>query len=300
MTSIPTLPRPRQPVFLETFLIDQTEVTVDAYEAYLAESGAAQLPEQCGYEDHDRPFPDERFEWIPEVSGMDETRADHPVICVTRAEAAAFCAAGGGRLPTVAEWMRAGQEPYPAFRRFPWGDAPPPPDEIEWISANFREFYAEYLACALPLSELGTAPVGSRPRGVSPTGVFDLAGNASELLSDCADGLVETYGHDPEPLVRPARPDTPQCADAVLVGGANWRSHNVVDLEGSQTVWSMVDGEDGFSPVEGDRDVGAISTGLDAGWMWGFARQLDDTTPSDGAGNERRSWRIGFRCAYDP
>jgi sulfatase modifying factor 1 len=106
-----------------------------------------------------------------------------PVAGITHAEAAAYCAFAGGRLPTELEWERAarGGTPGPdcsaeratlrGRRRFPWGRAYHPrlanhgrpplrPDPGD----GFRF----------------AAPVGSFPDGASPFGVLDLAGNAME------------------------------------------------------------------------------------------------------------------------
>jgi formylglycine-generating enzyme required for sulfatase activity len=298
LTEARGLPRPRQPVFLETFLIDRTEVTVNAYRSFLAETGREPPPVQCGYQEREGVFEDPIV--VRETSDLVDARSDNPVVCVTREEAGQYCAARGGRLPSVAEWMRAGQEPYPAFRRFPWGDSPPPLDEIGWV-AGHPEFMDDYVAFGFYGHNLGTVPVGTRTLGISPSGALDLAGNVSELLLDCIDQLHDTYGASTAPLIRPASPPPVPCSSAVLVGGSNWRSSDFAELAGSQTIWQMTDGLDGIRALEGDEMAVGIGDSLTRERTWGIDnRPVDETVPMDGAGNLRRSWRIGFRCAYEP
>jgi formylglycine-generating enzyme required for sulfatase activity len=89
----------------------------------------------------------------------DPQLADHPVVNVTRAEAAAFCASLGGRLPTAAEWEAAA-----GATTWPWGDT----------------FDPERCNCA----EAGwgwTTPVRAHDQG---PGAQDLAGNVWEWVSD--------------------------------------------------------------------------------------------------------------------
>lgn len=89
----------------------------------------------------------------------DPQLADHPVVNVTRAEAAAFCAALGGRLPTRAEWEAAAGE-----TTWPWGDT----------------FDVARCNCA----EAGwgwTTPVTAHDQG---PGAQDLAGNVWEWVAD--------------------------------------------------------------------------------------------------------------------
>jgi formylglycine-generating enzyme required for sulfatase activity len=97
----------------------------------------------------------------------DPQLADHPVVLVTRADAAAFCAWLGGRLPTSAEWTAAAGP-----HTWPWGET----------------FDPERCNCA----EAGwgwTTPVRAHPEGASPCGAEDLAGNVWEWVSDTrADG----------------------------------------------------------------------------------------------------------------
>ncbi len=101
----------------------------------------------------------------PRLPGVDD---DHPVHGVTWADARAYCAWAGLRLLTEAEWEYAASGDAP--RRLPWGDEPPAPD---------RCCYAGH-----PRFGSSTAPVGSFPRGASPFGVEDTAGNVLEWVDD--------------------------------------------------------------------------------------------------------------------
>lgn len=89
------------------FSIDQTEVTLAAYEACVGTGACSR--EELNYE--------YACNW------GERSRADHPINCVSGAQAAAYCQWLGKRLPTDAEWTRA------AFgekgRVYPWGDSEP-------------------------------------------------------------------------------------------------------------------------------------------------------------------------------
>lgn len=101
----------------------------------------------------------------------------HPVNCVPRAEAAAYCEWVGGRLPSALEWeweALGGDE----NRRYPWGDTPPTCEHAN--VAGLRSTSGN--ECGLGLS-----PVGTLPRGASRHGVLDMQGNVSEWTSDSVD-----------------------------------------------------------------------------------------------------------------
>lgn len=92
------------------------------------------------------------------------TRSEHPVLCTNWYAAKEFCDWVGGRLPSDSEWHAEASNG--TERRFPWGDDEPTCEHAVWGRRQ----------CRLASS----APVCSRPKGLSDAGLCDMAGNASE------------------------------------------------------------------------------------------------------------------------
>ncbi len=91
-------------------------------------------------------------------------KGNFPVVLVTWEEAKAYCEWVGGRLPTQEEWERAARGVD--GRMYPWGNT------FDMRKANTRE------------SGLGgPTPVGLFIEGLSPEGLFDVAGNVWEWTS---------------------------------------------------------------------------------------------------------------------
>lgn len=131
-----------------------------------------------------------------------------PVVGVSWYEAAAYCAWFTSlghrvgwlptdavvRLLTAAEWERAARGTD--RRRYPWGDAPPDPERANYDATGLR----------------APAPVGCFPRGISPCGALDVAGNVWEWTASCSD---EDHATPLADAVADARP--------TICGGAfNW------------------------------------------------------------------------------
>lgn len=89
---------------------------------------------------------------------------DRPRETVNWFEAADFCESREARLPTEAEWEYAARGPDGLT--YPWG-------------RGFVEGNVVYEATA----SAGTAPVGSRPGGVSWVGALDMSGNVEEWVN---------------------------------------------------------------------------------------------------------------------
>jgi formylglycine-generating enzyme required for sulfatase activity len=139
---------PRHRVEVGTFDLDAHEVTVARYQACVQEK-RCKPPAKVG----------ERCNW-----GR-AGREQHPINCVSWAQARNFCLAQGGRLPTEAEWEKAARGE--SGQAYPWGEAAPAPS---------LAVYGQ--------KERGTEAVGERPAGVSPFGAQDMAGNVWEWVED--------------------------------------------------------------------------------------------------------------------
>jgi|SRR5579863_3527076 len=142
--------RPERNVRLSSFFIQKYEVMVHEYMEFVrATSHRSPLKER---DNANRPYFD---------------HPNKPVVYVSWEDAFDYCRWIGGRLPTEAEWEKAARGI--SGRKWPWGN------QAQVLFANFRgdEDHFSY-----------TAPVGSFERDLSPFGVYDLAGNAREWVSD--------------------------------------------------------------------------------------------------------------------
>jgi len=178
---------PEHQVFLKGFYIDQKEVTQEEY-ARFAKMTKRDIPRIEVFED------DQSKLLQPEFAAMS----------VSWEDAVAYCKWAGKRLPTEAEWEKAGRGE--GKRRFSWGDG--------FVSG----------AANVDGSEDGykyLAPPGSFEKGRSPYGIYDMTGNVAEWVADSYD---EGYYKN-----SPYRdPKGPENTDLKVVRGGSWREteHN--------------------------------------------------------------------------
>lgn len=104
------------------------------------------------------------------------TSEQQPATCMTFEQAQDVCRWLGARLPTAEEWEYAAKSGEGHL--YPWGDEPPTQEHARFGS----------------LQE-GPNIIQSSPRGASPFGLFDMAGNVKEWTSSRYDDtFIETRG----------------------------------------------------------------------------------------------------------
>ena len=124
--------------------------------------------------------------------------ATHPATHIDWNQATIYAMWVGGRLPTEAEWEKACRwdSQKQKARIYPWGDEAPN-DSLLNYNRNVGD----------------TTPVGRySPKGDSPYGLVDMAGNAWEWTSS----IYKPYPYDPEG----GREDPEDPSDRVLRGGS--------------------------------------------------------------------------------
>ena len=149
---------PVHEVYLDSFFMSRSPVTVREYAGFVAQGGYEQPT--LWRLDHRADF-SEPYNWAAQYQHL-----DRPVVGVSWFEAAAYCAWADGRLPTEAEWERAARGP--GSSRYPWGDHPP----LAPALASYGQKHGH------------ATPVGLYAFGKSTEGLHDLLGNVWEWVSD--------------------------------------------------------------------------------------------------------------------
>jgi formylglycine-generating enzyme required for sulfatase activity len=237
---------------LSAFCIDVTEVTVAQYR-------------QCTREERNgvkcRPAPPEARDyqtgvkqWSERCNGERIDRYNHPINCVDWPLASAYCAWAGGALPTEAQWEYAARGED--GRKHPWGGKAP---DRALVNACGAECAALGRTLGQTWPELHPDTDGGYATervkaylGVTPEGVFDLAGNVREWVQDTKAPYDPGFARDPV-KVEEGRPHVRR--------GGSWRSGDPRMLRGAHRGEGRTDGEgraDGEDRAdrEGDEQTG--------------------------------------------
>jgi formylglycine-generating enzyme required for sulfatase activity len=161
---------------------DAHTVTLDGYFIYKNEVTVAEYKQFCAATGRKMPNPP-FWGWID----------THPIVNVTWFDAVAYCRWAGVRLPTEAQWEKAARGTD--GRKYPWGNV--------WDDYDIKANTDEYQKSS---QVHGTTPVGSFPKGGSPYGCLDMAGNVWEW---CQDWYQDGY-YKSSPTSNPTGPDNGQ------------------------------------------------------------------------------------------
>lgn len=154
---------PRRTVYVEGFFIDRHEVTNERW---------ARFADDTGFESEDKRAKAPKGE-------AEAQFALYPVVRVKWAEAQMYANWAGKRLPTEKQWEKAARGTD--GRLYPWGDEPLSPELGVFVDLESRKQTMYQM-------------VGSKPKGASPYGCMDMAGNVYEWTCE----WMEPYPNNPE------------------------------------------------------------------------------------------------------
>lgn len=174
--------KPVHEVLLDSFWIDQTEITNGMY-ALCVNDGKCAAP--GSKESLTRP----NYYGEPKYN-------NYPVVLVDWNRAKTYCEWAGRRLPTEAEWEKAARGTESLV--YPWGNTVP-----DKSLSNYGDFVGD------------TTEVGLYPTGASPYGALDMAGNVWEWVNDWF--AADYYKDSPE-----ANPPGPSTGRTHVLRGGAW------------------------------------------------------------------------------
>jgi formylglycine-generating enzyme required for sulfatase activity len=178
---------PKHTVTLKAYSIDKTEVTNKMFMRFISDTIYTTEAESEGF---GLVFTGQNWSVIESADwahprGPDSTiegMENFPVVQVTWRDAAAYCSWAGRHLPTEAQWEKAARGTD--GRIFPWGNKAPAGDLL-----NFADKHTPFPWSTTTVDDgwLYATNVGSFPKGASPYGVLDMAGNVYEWVADWYD-----------------------------------------------------------------------------------------------------------------
>ncbi len=212
---------PYHAVTLSAYKIDKYEVTSGEYQKCV-DAG------DCNNDNGDEPHYLEYSEALYCNFGA-TGKGDHPMNCVSWYGAKAYCAWAGKRLPTEAEWEKAARGTEGA--KYPWGNEP----EVSCEYAIMCDSETETSGCGTD----STWVVGSKEKGKSPYGTYDMIGNVWEWTND----WYGSYYYETAPSENPAGPESG--VSRVLRGGSWSDIGDYGDLRASNRLKYDPDNRDG-------------------------------------------------------
>ena len=143
--------KPQHAVYLDAFWIDQTDVTNAMY-SKCVNAGVCNQPTELNSSTYSNYYGNSEFD-------------NYPVMNITWYMANTYCKWVGRQLPTEAQWEKVARGTD--GRMYPWGSTAP-----DTTLLNYNPDGGD------------TTAVGSYPKGVSPYGALDMAGNVWQWVAD--------------------------------------------------------------------------------------------------------------------
>lgn len=196
--------KPAHKVYLDAYYIDKYKVTNALYKRCVDEK-VCKPPQFLNSFLRPAYYGDTRYD-------------DYPVMAVDWYMAKTYCEWRGARLPTEAEWEKAARGTDE--RIYPWGN------DIDQSRANYNNN-------GDPNFVGDTSKVGSYPDGLSPYGVYDMAGNIWDWTADLYSDTY--YASLPKLAVNPLGPTT---GETRVIRGGSWNS-GASSLRTTRRSWNI-------------------------------------------------------------
>ncbi|UCE42287.1 MAG: SUMF1/EgtB/PvdO family nonheme iron enzyme [Candidatus Aminicenantes bacterium] len=218
--------RPVHQVYLDEYWLGKYPVTVGQFRKFVKETGYVT--------DAEKGKGSWQFwegEWIVRMDGnwknpYFEQEEDHPVVSVSWNDAVAFCrwlSKKTGldiKLPTAAQWEKGARGMD--GRKFPWGNDKPDGTKANYADINYWDKYKDARQPDKNINDgyTETSPVGTYPKGSSPYGLLDMAGNVWEWCHDVYQPDYYTASPKKNPSGPPISGEPDQ--ERVNRGGGSW------------------------------------------------------------------------------
>ena len=173
---------PQHLVMVDAFLMDRTEVTFAQYKSFLEATQPDGPASTCCKDDgacYQCFEPTNVLFWINTEWYLEPGYSSHPMRAMTWLGARTYCQWAGRRMCTEDEFEMASRGGCGLYndckneiRKYPWGNESP-----DCSLVVMKKILGQQ--CSWPY-ETTALPVGSRPRGASPYGIYDLSGNMNE------------------------------------------------------------------------------------------------------------------------
>jgi len=201
--------QPVHTLYLAAYYIDKYEVTNQAYQQCV-DAGVCRAPSDTSSSTR------KEYYGNPEFS-------NYPLIYANWVMANTYCQWRDARLPTEAEWEKAARGTDE--RIYPWGNE---------FGCSFANMVIQGEQCVGD-----TTAVGSYETGISPYGLYDMAGNAIEWTSS----IMKSYPYDKND----GREDPSVLRNHIIRGGS-WYYEN--------ETYSRVSIRDALNSMTNDPDIG--------------------------------------------
>ena len=155
--------QPQRSVFVSTFRMDKLEVSVADY-ARCVSAGVCDTYHLEGTEWRGARYSQD-YTLKQECNWGKAGKSSDPMNCVSWLQADRYCRWAGKRLPTEAQWEKAARGT--SGWTYPWGNGEP------------TCYFCNFKGC-----NRATSGVTANPRGASPYGALNMAGNVREWVND--------------------------------------------------------------------------------------------------------------------